>query len=217
VIVVVVLIREPEAAREPAPKTAHPLDYLRSVAEEADALHFFAAQFFWWLGFWMISTFATLFAVEELEVAEGSSFLVLLPFTVVATLFMLPLGMLGDRYGRKGILSCAVAVWAVTSVLIGLSQTLTHAIVAVGVSAIPFACVMGVGYAYMLDLVPPQRTAEFVGLSVISIAIAQIVGPAIGGALIDQLGYRSMFPAAAVGMLTGLILLQFTSPGRRQS
>jgi MFS family permease len=186
------LVREPEAAREPSPKIANP-------------------------GFWMISTFATLFVVEELKVAEGRSFLVLLPFTVVATLFMLPLGMLGDRYGRKGILSCAVALWAATEILIGLSQTLTHAIITVGISAIPFACVMGVGYAYMLDLVPQQRTAEFVGLSVISIAIAQILGPAIGGALIDEFGYRSMFPAAAVLMLVGLAILQFISPRSRES
>ena len=113
----------------------------------------------------MVSTFATLFVVEELKVAEGDSFLALLPFTIVATLFVLPLGMLGDRYGRKGILSCAVALWAAAAILIGLSQTFTQAIITVAISGIPFACVMGVGYAYMLDLVPPQRTAEFVGLS----------------------------------------------------
>jgi maltose/moltooligosaccharide transporter len=217
VLLSIALIREPEAAREPSPKTANLLGYLRSVAVESDALRFFAAQFFWWLGFWMISTFATLFAVEELKVAEGSSFLVLLPFTVVSTLFVLPLGMLGDRYGRKGILSCAVALWAATAISIGLSQTLTQAIITVAISAIPFACVMGVGYAYMLDLVPQERTAEFVGLSVISIAVAQILGPAAGGALIDQFGYRSMFPVAAVLMLAGLAILQLVSPRPRES
>ena len=109
----IALIREPEAAREPSPKPANPLGYLRSIARERDALRFFSAQFFWWLGFWMVSSFATLFVVEELQVAEGRSFLVLLPFTVVATVFMLPLGMLGDRYGRKAILSWTVALWAV--------------------------------------------------------------------------------------------------------
>ncbi len=165
----------------------------------------------------MISTFVTLFVVEELKVAEGDSFLALLPFTVVATLFVLPLGMLGDRYGRRGILSCAIALWAATAILIGLSQTLTHAIITVAISAIPFACVMGVGYAYMLDLVPQRRTAEFVGLSVISIALAQILGPAIGGALIDQFGYRAMFPAAAVVMLIGLALLQLIPARSRES
>jgi MFS family permease len=70
---------------------------------------------------------------------------------------------------------------------------------------------MGVGLAYMLDLVPPKRTAEFVGFSVISVAVAQIVGPLIGGKLIDELGYRSIFPAAAAAMIVGLAILRFVS------
>jgi len=217
VLLSIALIREPESAREPSQKPANPLDHLRSIAEESDALRFFSAQFFWWLGFWMVSTFATLFVVEELKVAEGKSFLVLLPFTVVATLSMLPLGILGDRYGRKGILSWSVALWAAAEILVGLSQNLTHAIVTVAISAIPFASIMGVGYAFMLDLIPEERTAEFVGLSVISIAAAQILGPMIGGVLIDELGYRSIFPGAAALMLTGFVILQFVSPRSRES
>ena len=68
---------------------------------------------------------------------------------------------------------------------------------------------MAVGLAYMLDLVPRKRTAEFVGFSVISVAVAQIIGPLIGGKLIDVVGYRSIFPAAAAAMSVGLIILQF--------
>jgi maltose/moltooligosaccharide transporter len=207
-------LKEPSAPA-PAPgsrRRPSPLRYLRSILAETSAMRFFTAQFFWWLGFWMVSTFATLFAVEELRAAEGQSFLVLLPFTVVATLFMLPMGMLGDRFGRRAILSVMIFVWAVTQVLVGLSQNLTQAVVLVAASAVPFATVMGVGYAYMLDLVPQERTAEFVGFSVISIAVAQILGPLIGGRLIDGLGYRAIFPAAALLMIVGLAILQFVRP-----
>jgi MFS family permease len=102
-------------------------------------------------------------------------------------------------------------LWAVAQIVVGFSQNLTHALLTVGISAIPFAGVMVVGLAYMLDLVPRNRTAEFVGFSVISVAAAQIVGPLIGGKLIDELGYRSIFPAAALSMVVGLVILQFVS------
>jgi MFS family permease len=217
VLLAMALIEEPPAsAREPT-ASAGPLGYLRSISEETQALRFFAAQFSWWLGFWMVSSFSALFVVEELKVEEGSSFLVLAVFSVVATLFMLPLGMLGDRFGRKGVLSALVACWAVSQIVIGFSQNLTHALLTVGLSAIPFAGVMGVGLAYMLDLVPPKRTAEFVGFSVISVAVAQIIGPLIGGKLIDVVGYRSIFPAAATAMAVGLIILQLVSARPRES
>jgi len=216
VLLAIALLREqPAAPVERLRERTSPLRYLRGIIAETSAIRYFTAQFFWWLGFWMVSTFATLFAVEELKAGEGQSFLVLLPFTVVATIFMLPLGMLGDRFGRKAILSGMVFAWAVSEVLVGLSQDLTQAVVFVGISAIPFAAVMGVGYAFMLDLVPEERTAEFVGFSVISIAVAQIVGPLLGGRLIDGLGYRSIFPAAAVLMIIGVVILQFVRPRRR--
>jgi MFS family permease len=211
VLLAIVFIKEPPVEREESAASTSPLAYLRSITEETRALRFFAAQFFWWLGFWMVSTFATLFVVEELQAAEGESFLVLAVFSVVAALFMLPVGMLGDRFGRRGVLSVLVAAWAVAQIVIGFSQNLTHALLTVGISAIPFAGVMAVGLAYMLDLVPRNRTAEFVGFSVISVAVAQIIGPLIGGKLIDVIGYRSIFPAAAALMIVGLILLQFVS------
>jgi len=211
-LVAIALLREPEALPQRLPKRASPLRYLASIAAETSAVRFFAAQFFWWCGFWMVSTFATLFAVEELQVAEGRSFLVLLPFTLVATIAVLPLGMLGDRFGRKAILSWMIFLWAISEILVGLSQNLSQAVVFVAISAVPFAAVMGVGYAFMLDLVPAERTAEFVGFSVISTAVAQILGPLFGGALIDELGYRSIFPAAAALMTVGLVLLQFVRP-----
>jgi MFS family permease len=211
VLLAIVLIKEPPVERKASSGDASPLSYLRSITEETSALRFFAAQFFWWLGFWMVSTFSTLFVVEELKVSEGNSFLVLAVFSVVAALFMLPVGMLGDRFGRKAVLSVLVVSWAVAQIVIGFSQNLTHALLTVGISAIPFAGVMAVGLAYMLDLVPRNRTAEFVGFSVISVAVAQIVGPLIGGKLIDVVGYRSIFPAAAASMIVGVIILQFVS------
>jgi len=211
-LLAIALLKEPAAPAETPRERASPLRYLRSITAETSALRFYTAQFFWWLGFWMVSTFATLFAVEELGAAEGRSFLVLLPFTVVATVFMLPLGMLGDRVGRKAILSGMILAWAVSQVLVGFSQNLGQAVVLVAVSAIPFAAVMGIGFAFMLDLVPGDRTAEFVGFSVISIAVAQILGPLLGGTLIDALGYRSIFPAAAILMIVGFSILLFVQP-----
>jgi MFS family permease len=210
----IALIRE-QAAQPGLP--AEPVGlaaYLKGLAEEGNAVRFLVAQFFWWLGFWMISSFLILFVAEELAVAEGRSFFVPMVFSIVATVAMLPMGMLGDRFGRKGILSWMIALWAASGLVIALSENLAHALVTVGLTGIPFAAVMAVGYAFFLDLIPEERTAEFVGIGVLTIASAQFVGPLIGGELIDTLGYRSIFPVAAVFQLVGLVLLQLVRPHR---
>jgi MFS family permease len=206
------LIREPVAPPAPADGSPGVCAYLRGLARERNAVRFLVAQFFWWLGFWMISSFLVLFAVQALGVAEGRSFLAPLVFAGVATVCMLPMGMLGDRFGRKPILGAMIALWVVLSVLLGLSRSFEHALVAVGLSAIPFAAVMAVGYAFFLDLIPEERTAEFVGIGVLTIAGAQFVGPLVGGRLIDGLGWRALFPVAAAFQLVGVVLLQRVRP-----
>lgn len=212
-LITVARIKEPGI--EAAPSSPPPLGYLRSLARETDALKFFAAEFFWWLGSYMISSFITLFAVEELRVTEGMSLLVPIPLTVTYTIFILPMGMLADRLGRKRILSCMALAWAATGLLIGLSQNFAHALVTVGLAGIPFAAIAAIGYIYLLDLIPKERTAEFTGLHIISMSAPMVVGPMISGALIDVLGFRAIFPAAALMTCVGFAILQFTRQAQK--
>jgi MFS family permease len=208
----VTLLRETQTPPETSPTSTGPLAYFESLRGELNVLKFVIAQFFWWLAFWMVSTFGVLFAVQELNAPEGQSFLVPMVFAIVAAAFVLPMGMLGDRVNRKLALSCTLACWVFLQILVGFSQTLTHALITFGLCAIPYAAIQTVGYAFFLDLIPKERTAEFIGIGLVSMASGQIVGPLIGGKLIDTLGYRSIFPCAALFLVLGLVVLQLVRP-----
>ena len=132
-----------------------------------------------------------------------------LAFALVSIISMLPLGMLGDKVGRKGLLTSMLALWTVVFVLMGLVRNVTQALILSGLAGIPFAAIRGVGYAYMLDLIPEERTAEFVGLNYLSQTLSLVFGALVGGLLIDLFGYRSIFAAAGIFTLVGVIMLQF--------
>lgn len=205
VLVPVAVIREPPAP--PPDPGASFRSYLRGVAQATPLLTYFAAQSFCWLGHWMGASFFTLFVVEELGASEGQSQYVPMVFGIVATAAAVPFGILGDRVGRKPVLAWCMAAWAATGIAITFARTFNEALVVVALMAIPFAALMTVGYAFMLDLIPGERTAEFVGLSVFTVALSQTVGPLLGGVLIDTLGYRSVFPAGACAFAIGLAFL----------
>ena len=118
---------------------------------------------------------------------------------------MVPMGMLGDRFERKRVLSWVLASWVVVQILVAFSQNLTHALLTFSLCAIPYAGIMAVGYAFLFDLIPKDRTAEFVGIGLVSMASGQICGPLIGGKVIDTFGYRWLFPCAALFLVVGLM------------
>jgi MFS family permease len=211
-MIVVILIKEPDRSEALPRRSLKFGEYLSSIGRETQAMRYFAVQFFVWMGFYLIASFLPLFIVEELGATEGDSYYVPMALTIVSTLAMVPMGMLGDRAGRKRILSVMIAFWAVVGLGIGFCASLPQAIVVVGLTGLPFATILGVGYAYMLDLIPRERTAEFVGFSIFSISLPMVLGTVLAGKLIDLFGFRSLFPIASLMMFIGLVILQFTSP-----
>lgn len=204
------ILQEPQISDPPAAAKINPLAYIQTVLHEKNVMKFFVAQFFWWLGFWVIQSFLTLYMVEHLKVTAGQALQAPLIATVVQTCFVLPLGILGDRLSRKKLLACAIVVWASLQLSIGFSANYNQALFLVGATGIPLAAVTGIGYAFMFDLLPSERTAEFVGIGLISMAAPQIFGPLIGGSLIDIYGYQPLFPVAAALTLLALPLLLST-------
>ncbi|MBI4832777.1 MAG: MFS transporter, partial [Candidatus Lindowbacteria bacterium] len=212
--VTIAFVREPGRTQCESSEGTRLLEYLRSVARETNVLKYLLAQFFCWMGVWMVSAFLTLFMVEELNLAEGKSLMVMMAFSLTATASTLPLGILGDRLGRKGIFSCMLGFWVAGLIFVGFSHSLPAVLVTVVLTGIPLAAVMAIGYVYTLDIIPKEHTGQYLGLYSISISVPQIFGPVIGGKLIDTVGYRSIFCCSAAFMAVGLIILQFTKPRR---
>jgi MFS family permease len=211
----VAFVKEPPTTLTAAPEKMHPLRYFAGVVKETNVMIFLAAMFFIYLGLIMIFPFVTLFLVEDMGIGEGRSILVPLATSVVETIFMLPIGMLSDRFDKKKLLSYMIVLMAVTAPLIAFSQSFTQALLAMGLMGIPIAAIVGVGYAFFIDLIPKERSAEFVGLFAFCLGLAQIVALQIGGKLIDIIGFRIVFASAGILIVIGFIIFWFVQNPRK--
>jgi MFS family permease len=214
-LVTIGFLREPAATEEAPSGGDGVLSHLRELAEEENAMKFLISHFLIWMGIAIIGSFITLFLVEELGVSEGKSLWVLTANTVVSTVFVLPLGMLGDRLDRKHLLCWMLVLSIAVHLVLVLAQDFSQVLILLGFGGLLGATLYGPAFAFYFDLIPEERTAEFMGLNNVSIFAGQLVGPPLGGMLIDTLGYRSMFVAAAILLAAGLLVLLLVRPPER--
>jgi EmrB/QacA subfamily drug resistance transporter len=148
--------------------------------------------------------------VRELGELSHLSWIVtayLLASTIVAPLY----GKLGDMYGRKIVLQTAIVIFLVGSVLCGLSQSTMQLVFARGLQGIGGGGLIVTVMALVGDLVPPRERGRYQGVFGGVFGIATIVGPPLGGFLVDHLSWRWIFyinlpTGAFVLLLVGTVL-----------
>ncbi len=113
----------------------------------------------------------------------------LLSSTVVLPLY----GKLGDLYGRKIVLQAAIVLFLAGSALCGVAQDMTQLIVLRALQGLGGGGLMVVTMAAIGDLVPPDRRARYQGMFGGVYGLATIIGPLLGGFLVEHLSWRWIF------------------------
>jgi Na+/melibiose symporter-like transporter len=208
------------SVREPMPlpqagelQLAGPIQYLKRVLGFRQAAKYVACQFVFWLGVGGVTPFVTRYAVAELHIEESRAFLLLLLLVTFTAIFAIPAGYLGDKLGKKPILTTGLIIFA-TAILIG-SQVTTLAGLAVVmiVVGIANAITTALGFAFLTELLPRQRMGELTGLSSMTWSFAQPLGSTCAGLLADQTGtLRSVFELAGALLLVSLLILLTVHP-----
>jgi EmrB/QacA subfamily drug resistance transporter len=129
---------------------------------------------------------------------------------VVAAAASTPLwGKLGDRHGRKRLLETALAIFISASALCGAAQSITMLVVVRAVQGAAAGGLMTLATAAVGDLVSPRERARYQGYIAAAFAVATVIGPLLGGLLVDHASWRWVFyvnPPLGVAALAGLYL-----------
>jgi EmrB/QacA subfamily drug resistance transporter len=113
---------------------------------------------------------------------------------IVAAAATTPLwGKLGDRHGRKLVLEVALFVFVASSALCGVAADITQLIVLRLVQGAAAGGLMTLAMAAVGDLVAPRERGRYQGYIAATFAVATIVGPIIGGVLVDHVSWRWVF------------------------
>jgi MFS transporter, DHA2 family, multidrug resistance protein len=129
---------------------------------------------------------------------------------------LLPMGLLADRFGRRRLLLLGAAVFGVASVGAALARDPAGLLVCRGLIGVG-AAMLGPSTLSLIRsmfVVPAQR-AVALGIWTASFALGGILGPLIGGVLIEAVSWRAIFLVTPVAMLVLLGLGPFALPEYR--
>ncbi|HPN83024.1 MAG TPA: MFS transporter [Spirochaetota bacterium] len=117
--------------------------------------------------------------------------------------FLLIAGWFGDRYGRILIYLVGLGITTGTTALAILSKDVTTLIIIRAVQGVGSALVFANSVAIVSDAFPPERRGRALGLTIAATYLGLSLGPVIGGALIHESGWRSVFlPPLLIGLLS---------------
>ena len=102
-------------------------------------------------------------------------------------------GKLGDRLGRKRMLQVSLAMFLTASAVCGVAQDMTWLIVSRAVQGAAAGGLMTLAMAAVGDLVSPRERGRYQGYIAIAFALATVVGPLIGGVLVEHASWRWVF------------------------
>ena len=126
---------------------------------------------------------------------------------IVAAAIGTPLwGKLSDLYGRRPIFLTALGVFVFGSLLCGLSQSMGQLIAFRAVQGLGGGAIQALAFAILGDILPPRERGRYIGYFTLAFVGAALLGPLLGGFIIDQFSWPWIFFVnVPLGLVAGTV------------
>ena len=125
-------------------------------------------------------------------------------YTLAFGVLLLTGATLGERFGRRRVLSIGLAVFTLASAAAAVAPSLEWLVAARAVQGAGGALVLPITLTLLSAVVPPQRRGAALGLWGAVSGLAVALGPLVGGAVVEGLAWQWIF---WVNVPIGLALL----------
>ncbi|GAB3141102.1 MFS transporter [Micromonospora sonneratiae] len=136
-------------------------------------------------------------------------------YTLVFAGLLFTFGILGDRFGRKRFLMIGLAVFGLASLLSAYSQEPGHLIAARALMGVGGAAIMPVTLSIISNVFDPRERARAIGIWSGAVGLAVAIGPILGGLLLEQYWWGSVFLINVPVLLVGLVAVALLVPESR--
>ncbi len=126
-------------------------------------------------------------------------------------------GWLADKLGGKHVFIAAIAIFALSSLLCGLSRSLLELVVARTLQGIGGAMMTPVGRTIVARSVPKSQLIQAMNYVTIPALLGPILGPSVGGFIVTYFSWPWIFFINVPIGILGVLLVHAFIPNLRES
>jgi EmrB/QacA subfamily drug resistance transporter len=139
-------------------------------------------------------------------------------YTLVVASFLMLAGSMSDRFGRRRVFQIGLAVFTLASLLCSQARTIGQLIGHRALQGVGASMLNPVALSIIANAFPePKARGRAVGIWGAVIGVSLGIGPPIGGALTETMGWRSIFWInVPVGIAAGLLAALFVPESKAE-
>ncbi|MCW2883001.1 MAG: Sugar phosphate permease-like protein [Sphaerisporangium sp.] len=129
-------------------------------------------------------------------------------YLLALAVFLITAGKLGDLFGHKRVFLVGIAGFALTSLAIGLTSSISMLITFRVLQGLFGALLQPAALALLRAAFPAERLNMAIGIWGAAIGVSSAAGPIVGGLLVENVSWQSVFfinvPVGIVALIVGL-------------
>lgn len=152
---------------------------------------------------------------KEFELSDSALGLLGTAFTLLYAFVGLPLGVLADRIGRRGILSVGVFLWSLLTAATGLAQNFAQIfLLRLGIGIGEASCAPA-ATSLIGDLFPATWRARALAIFMLGLPVGVALSFAVSGTVAKEYGWRAAFFVAGLpGIVCAIAVMFIREPPR---
>lgn len=138
------------------------------------------------------------------HVGLASSEWIIMGYLVAMTSLLLICGKASEYFGKANVFIAGFTIFTLSSLACGLSGNLSQLILFRIVQGIGAAMVFSISGAILMTAFPPNERGRAIGYLAAAVGIGLMIGPTVGGNIVDLLGWQYIF---FVNVPIGIVML----------
>lgn len=151
----------------------------------------------------------------EFGASQGTVLWIINIYTISLAALLLPLGAVGDRWGRKPVLLTGLALFGLANILAGLAGSAEILLAARLLSGVAAAMIMPVTLAVITSTFPAEERSRAIGVWTAVAGGGGILGMFLSAVLVDLASWRWLFVLPIVLVVAAVIVTLRSVPNSR--